>query len=130
MIKREFSPKEKVVLMAIYEQSKQYPDGPFKYNVGEGQLYINNTSVALGRSEHLEIIRSFTFDRIIDAELARTADGELMIRITQTKKTGGKPLCHNGVRKLLRNPFYAGKFRWGSVIYSGNHPPYDFRIAI
>ncbi len=57
------------------------------------------------------------------AELTRIADEELMIRTTQTKKRGGVPLCHNGVRSLLKNPFYMGKFKWGGKIYSGNHPP-------
>ena len=57
------------------------------------------------------------------AELTRIADKELMIRTTQTKKRGGGPLCHNGIRSLLMNPFYVGKFKWGGKIYSGNHPP-------
>lgn len=57
------------------------------------------------------------------SELTRIADKELMIRTPQTKKRGGTPLCHNGVRSLLKNPFYVGKFKWGGKIYSGNHPP-------
>ncbi|MBR3414769.1 recombinase family protein [Candidatus Saccharibacteria bacterium] len=57
------------------------------------------------------------------SELTRIASDELMIRTCQTKKRGGKPLCHNAVRNLLMNPFYAGKFRWGGRIYNGNHPP-------
>ena len=57
------------------------------------------------------------------SELTRIADKELMIRVPQTKKTGGKPLCYNAIRNLLRNPFYTGKFRWNGKIYNGNHPP-------
>ncbi len=57
------------------------------------------------------------------SELTRIADEELVIRTPQTKRKGGTPLCHNGVRHLLQNPFYAGKFKWGNKIYSGNHPP-------
>lgn len=57
------------------------------------------------------------------AELVRIANEELMIRIHQTKRKGGTPLCYNTVRGLLSNPFYTGKFRWGGRIYNGNHPP-------
>ena len=57
------------------------------------------------------------------SELTRIADKELMIRTPQTKKRGGTPLCHNTIRHLLQNPFYAGKLRWGGRIYDGNHPP-------
>ncbi len=56
------------------------------------------------------------------SELTRIANKELMIRTHQAKKRGGAPLCHNTVRKLLSNPFYTGKFKWGDKIYSGNHP--------
>ena len=56
------------------------------------------------------------------SELTRIADKELMIRAPQTKKRGGTPLCHNAIRSLLMNPFYAGKFRWAGRIYNGNHP--------
>ena len=87
------------------------------------------------RIEKRIIKDSIMFDRVAElwrkaltgtytvSELTRIADKELMIRTPQTKKTGGKPLCHNGVRKLLQNPFYAGKFRWAGRIYNGNHPP-------
>ena len=57
------------------------------------------------------------------SELTRIADKELAIRTTQTKRKGGTPLCHTAIHNLLTNPFYAGKFRWGGKIYSGNHPP-------
>lgn len=57
------------------------------------------------------------------AELTRIARDKLMIRTPQTKRRGGTPLCHNAVRNLLTNPFYAGKFRWNEQIYNGNHPP-------
>lgn len=56
------------------------------------------------------------------AELARIADSELGIRTIQYKRKGGKPLSMNAMGQLLRNPFYAGKFRWGGKIYNGNHP--------
>ena len=56
------------------------------------------------------------------SELTRIADEELRIRTPMKKKQGGTPLCHNGIRHLLMNPFYCGKFRWAGKIYSGNHP--------
>lgn len=56
------------------------------------------------------------------SELTRIADKELRIRTPQKKRTGGKALCHNAIRNLLSNPFYAGKFKWGGQIYNGNHP--------
>ena len=56
------------------------------------------------------------------SELTRIADVELRIRTSQKKRSGGKALCHNAVRKLLTNPFYCGKFRWSGKIYNGNHP--------
>ena len=56
------------------------------------------------------------------SELTRIADEELRIKTPLKKKQGGKALSHNGIRHLLKNPFYAGKFRWGGRIYNGNHP--------
>lgn len=56
------------------------------------------------------------------SELTRIADEELRIRTPQTKKQGGKPLCHNSIRNLLMSPFCCGKIKWGGKIYSGNHP--------
>lgn len=56
------------------------------------------------------------------SELERIASDKLLIRTPQTKKSGGKPLCHNSIRRLLTNPFYLGKFQWGGQIYNGNHP--------
>ena len=56
------------------------------------------------------------------SELTRIANEELRIKTPLKKKQGGKPLCHNGIRHLLMNPFYAGKFRWAGKIYNGNHP--------
>ena len=56
------------------------------------------------------------------AELTRIADEELGIRTQQFKRKGGKALSPNAMAALLRNPFYAGKFRWGGKTYSGNHP--------
>lgn len=52
------------------------------------------------------------------AELTRIASDELRI-----KKKNGTPLSHNAIRKLLKNPFYAGKFRWAGRLYNGIHPP-------
>ncbi|MBQ3280156.1 recombinase family protein [Candidatus Saccharibacteria bacterium] len=57
------------------------------------------------------------------AELTRIADEELRIKKPLKKRTGGNPLCHNAVRGILTNPFYAGKFRWSGKIYNGNYPP-------
>ena len=56
------------------------------------------------------------------SELTRIANEELRIKTVQRKKEGGNPLCHNGIRHLLTNPFYCGNFRWGGRIYNGNHP--------
>lgn len=56
------------------------------------------------------------------SELTRIADEELGIKTVLRKKEGGNPLCHNGIRHLLTNPFYSGRFRWGGKIYDGNHP--------
>lgn len=57
------------------------------------------------------------------AELTRIADEELRIRKPLKKRSGGGALCHNAVRGILTNPFYAGKLRWAKTIYNGNHPP-------
>ena len=56
------------------------------------------------------------------SELTRIANDELRIKTPLKKKQGGQPLCHNGIRHLLMNPFYCGNFRWGGKIYNGNHP--------
>ena len=57
------------------------------------------------------------------SELTEIAEQILRIKTAQKKRKGGDPLCHNGIRYILTNPFYAGKFRWGGKLYSGNHPP-------
>ena len=57
------------------------------------------------------------------AELTRIADEELRIKKPLKKRSGGGVLCHNAVRGILTNPFYAGKFKWAGTIYNGNHPP-------
>lgn len=99
-------------------------DYPSKAPVG----YLND------RLEKTIIKDPIMFDRVAElwrkaltgtytvSELTRIADKELKIRTPQTKKTGGKPLCHNGVRKLLQNPFYMGKYIWAGKIYNGKHP--------
>ena len=56
------------------------------------------------------------------AELTRIARDELRLRTKKTTRQGGKPLCHNAIRNLLKNPFYAGKFMWNGQEYNGNHP--------
>lgn len=56
------------------------------------------------------------------AELTRIGDEELRLKTHQRKRSGGKSLCHNGVRKMFTNPFYVGNFLWDSRIYKGNHP--------
>ena len=56
------------------------------------------------------------------SELTRIASEELRITTVLRKREGGNPLCHNGIRHLLTNPFYCGNFRWGGRIYNGNHP--------
>lgn len=56
------------------------------------------------------------------AELTRIARDELRLRTRKTTRQGGNPLCHNAIRNLLKNPFYAGKFVWAGKIYNGNHP--------
>ncbi len=35
---------------------------------------------------------------------------------------GGKPLCKSWVHRLLRDPFYTGKFIYNGKLYQGNHP--------
>lgn len=57
------------------------------------------------------------------AELSRYADKTLHIRTVQRSKTGGNPLTYNGVRKMLENPFYYGKFMRNGILYNGNHEP-------
>lgn len=55
------------------------------------------------------------------AELVRYAD-EIGLRTHQRKIRGGKPISPTGMRSLLENPFYAGKFRYAKREYNGNHP--------
>ena len=86
------------------------------------------------RINHKIVADPVMFDRVAElwrkaltgtysvAELTRIADKELGIRTIQYKRKGGKPLSVNAMGQLLRNPFYAGKFRWGGKIYNGNHP--------
>lgn len=47
---------------------------------------------------------------------------ELGLRTPQHRERGGNPVSLNGLRHLLRNPFYTGKFKYGGRLYNGNHP--------
>lgn len=33
----------------------------------------------------------------------------------------GKPIPQSGMERILKNPFYAGRVRWGTAEYAGNH---------
>ncbi len=49
--------------------------------------------------------------------LAREA-GKLGIRSSKS----GKPICKSWMHRLLRDPFYTGRFLYGGKLYQGNHP--------
>ena len=55
------------------------------------------------------------------AELVRYAD-EIGLRTHQRNVRGGKPVSLTGMRGLLENPFYVGRFRYAKREYNGNHP--------
>lgn len=40
-----------------------------------------------------------------------------------TRKFVGSPLTRSMVHRLLSNPYYTGKIRYGGVIYEGKHQP-------
>ncbi|HSW96234.1 MAG TPA: recombinase family protein, partial [Candidatus Saccharimonadales bacterium] len=44
--------------------------------------------------------------------------GKLGIRSSKS----GKPICKSWMHRLLRDPFYTGKFMYGGKLYQGNHP--------
>ena len=44
--------------------------------------------------------------------------GELGIRSSKS----GKPICKSWMHRLLRDPFYTGKFMYCGKLYEGNHP--------
>src|SRR3989344_5686175 len=35
---------------------------------------------------------------------------------------GGKPICKSWMHRLMRDPFYTGRFMYGGKIYKGQHP--------
>ena len=45
--------------------------------------------------------------------------GKLGIRSSKS----GKPICKSWMHRLLRDPFYTGKFIYGGRMYQGQHPP-------
>ena len=45
--------------------------------------------------------------------------GALGIRSSKS----GKPICKSWMHRLLRDPFYTGKFIYGGKMYQGNHAP-------
>lgn len=47
---------------------------------------------------------------------------ELGIRTPKHKVVGGALLSKNGLRHILVNPFYTGKFRYDGRLYDGQHP--------
>lgn len=52
------------------------------------------------------------------SELAHYADETLALK----GKQSNKPLTREGVRRILTNPFYKGKFRCNGKTYDGRHP--------
>ena len=55
------------------------------------------------------------------AELVRYAK-DIGLRTHQRNVRGGKPISLTGMRGLLENPFYVGRFRYAKREYNGNHP--------
>ena len=55
-------------------------------------------------------------------QLLRIATDQWGLRTRKRRKSGGKPLTHSGIYRLLGNPFYAGILRHHGKDYPGKHP--------
>lgn len=61
-------------------------------------------------------------------DLALTGNYSVEKLIKEAEKLGirssksGKPICKSWMHRLLRDPFYTGKFIYGGRIFQGNHP--------
>lgn len=66
----------------------------------------------------LMLTGAFTPRRILEK-----ATNEWGLRTRKRPKGGGIPLHLSSMYALLKNPFYAGVFRWEGVVHQGKHPP-------
>lgn len=61
-------------------------------------------------------------------ELALTGNYSVENLVTEAAKLGirsskgGKPICKSWMHRLVRDPFYTGRFVYGGKIYKGQHP--------
>lgn len=69
-----------------------------------------------------DIFEKFSTGNMSLAEAKRYGE-EIGLRTHQRKKIGGRPLTLTGMRNMLSNVFYIGRFKYAGKEYIGNHPP-------
>lgn len=65
--------------------------------------------------------------KLIDLALTGNYSIEALIREAKDlgirSSKGGKPICKSWMHRLLRDPFYTGRFMYCGKLYQGNHQP-------
>ena len=56
-------------------------------------------------------------------QIRKIANKEWGFKTPKHKRLGGKELSNTTMYKMFGNIFYTGMFRWGGVLYQGNHMP-------
>jgi site-specific DNA recombinase len=75
------------------------------------------------RAEHIKwAFKMYATGQVSVAELTHELE-ERGLKSRTTAKFVGSPLTRSMVHRLLSNPYYIGKLRYGGVIYDGNHEP-------
>lgn len=76
--------------------------------------------------ERAPMIRE-AFDMILSgasiSEVRQHLNDDLHYRTIKRKHSGGNPMGRSTLYEILRNPFYAGYFRWNGDLIKGSHPP-------
>lgn len=55
-------------------------------------------------------------------QLLRIANNQLHLKLRVKGQLIDRKVSKNMIYKMMRNPFYAGQFKWNSQVYEGKHP--------
>ena len=78
-------------------------------------------NAALVSTRSADIIRDmFEWYAVGDCSLEEVRDRAIAAGLTTQR---GRPPAKSTIERILKNPFYIGRFRWAGRLYEGDHPP-------